>query len=529
MLKQIISPQYFSKDIANSRMHACFFDKTAKRKIYIYKTNQVFEEMFFDDESSSTQQRIINYAFFKEVNIWVAQDFSKQSTMIQQASLAKTIAYSSEIEFFSKENMQSNFKSTLYFFTFEPINANAKVEKFIFKEYTNNLDKENFRFVKVKALQLNSLLIKNYKFWFFQESINTNRTKIKSMKIKYPAAVFMGVVNIKGSSNPILVPQEVEWTLKAIVHPFEALEPVCLNFNFANSILGIQLMNFDALGKAIEKVNNIEIGGVGHLTQGTCDYFDKSTFGLETYMPGVPGVRRAEGLCDHYMVMCKDADASFKQYFWNYQAFDQTLVWSARTYIAVFKRNSVSSIKQIESCLKNSYPNFPYSWNGSSDDRVGTPFYSFSLKMLNSENFEISNQLSYNGSGVSSCFGICGQLNLGYGIIQRRPPHWSHLPGNWMDGTWYLNNETLPWGFSSTSKMRKIINQLRFDKNINYIMVELELDEPKYLNEIEVNSILADELEFELIDINDQKIHYNVYTSFFLIRQDECSTRISFA
>ncbi len=53
-----------------------------------------------------------------------------------------------------------------------------------------------------------------------------------------------------------VAPQEVDYKITNIIHPYEALEPMAVNFSFQNGSLYTQFINWDCLGEAIIKLKN---------------------------------------------------------------------------------------------------------------------------------------------------------------------------------------------------------------------------------------------------------------------------------
>lgn len=531
MLKKIIYPTFFDKDISNIKMALPFFDKNAARKIYIYKTNQDFDQLFYDENNQEI--RIINFFFYKEADIYISQNYAAQMQTNQLASVSKTIAYSNEIEFFTKENFKDLVSKTLFFFTFSPIEYIAGDDtssKYIFKSFDDNFDKNIFRFSKIKSLKLSSLLVKNFNNWYWQQSPNLNRTKIKSISLEFPSYVLLGNIKIQGNISPNLVPQNIGYKIQSIDHPFRNLEPVMFNTGFSSGKLNLQLPHFDHLGKCIEKLKSTRlspINGLNHYVN--AEYF-LNRFGCECYMPGVENLRVSEGLGKLYMQTTNSESSDKKQYLWNGTGFEIFYPESARTYEFIEKIYSVNSITKFEQFFQNQNPNFNYNWFdlASPDSIIGQPFYTFSLKVLNNENFTISNQLMENLKGNDYFFALTGEINFAGKIFTQRFPSKSEFNADWLNPKLYMLQKILPWGFLGVDDWKNISNYLKNNKQKNNITLSLSLNESQYLNSIEINSLIAENVKIKITDVNDQVTNIWSYLNFYLISQDKCLTKISF-
>ena len=117
MIKNKISPIYFQHDLLNTEMPAAFFDPTAKTPMYFYHLNNESEidaDNLFIDEDNNVQHTF-EMTFYGTVDCWFATNISKFVQPFHSDSLAKTMAYQTElkcyiddIKIFDKINLDNN-------------------------------------------------------------------------------------------------------------------------------------------------------------------------------------------------------------------------------------------------------------------------------------------------------------------------------------------------------------------------------------------------------------------------------------
>lgn len=531
MLKQKITPSFAKYDIVNSEMPMVFLDPTAKTKIYLYKTNQEFEQIFLDENDSS--QRIVNFQLEREMEIWLAQNFTKQINPFQNASASKTIAMQTEIEFYSFENLEERIQETFYFFTFQPISQdrNDKTPKFLIKESIANIDKTKFRFAKLKAWQLSSTLIKNYQYWTFQRSADLRRKKIKSVKIRAPYYSFLGNIRLNGNTILNDPPQESAYSLNSVIHPFKSLEPIACNFSFKNGNLYTQFINWDCLGRAIAGLKNYYFVMEGGTNRYWTMDFSSDSFGLCVALQGaITGTGTGApsgalyGLMEYYANHNKDATDDLKAYFWAKESWNGKV---QREYYNIFKYKEATSQQANEQFFKESTPTFQFNprWSGEDAEFVEEPFYSFSCNVMNPENFEISDIIVEElGQAKNYCWCLAGEIPFtNIGMFSKK----FNGRSTWTNPDYY-NWGVLPLNFMGIDKIRRIMSQVREDKDLDYIEINLDLNEPTYLNSLEMDILFADSFDVIISDENDFITNYNSPTSFYLLGQDNVRTKINF-
>lgn len=530
MIKQKIAPLYFQHDIVNSEMPSVFLDETAKIKIYLYETNQEFDQIFLDENDQSV--RLVECKLHKELDCWLAQNFTKQINPFQNASAAKTIAMQTELEMYILENLQNLITKKFYFFTFAKITADniIEVDKYLIKENIDNVDRLSFRFAKIKAWLLSSVLIKNFQYWKFIYSVaELGRKKIRQVRVKLPSTAGFGEIKINGNNILGQAPQDVDYTLANVVHPFEKLEPVAVNFNYKNGQLYQQLLHWDYFGESIITIRN-NTPSIGALNQwGTLD-FSRYSYGIVSYMPGAifgPAPTGEQyGLAQAYCEGLKDKSNDLKQYMWSKEYYFNR---NQREYWNLKKTNSTSSVEFIQEFIKNSSVTWNFSpwWNPEWDTpTLGSLFYSFTMQVFNSDNFQTNSELLKVTEINSSqyCWIMMGQINFyDIGIFSKKTNN-----QNSFTNSSYYNFGTWPQGFLSPNKLKQMMNTIRKDKSKNEIILNLNLVEDTYLNSISINVVNADALILELVDDNNQVYNYETNTSFYLIGQDQITTKINF-
>lgn len=531
MIKQKITPLYAKYDIVNSEMPEVFLDPTCKVQIYLYETNQEFDQIFLDENNNSV--RLVEFKKHSTLDCWIAQNFSKQINPFQDSSVSKTIAMQNELELYILESVKSLIEKKFYFFTFEEVTQeNVKtVNKYLIKENVDNFDKLKFRFSKLKAWLLSSVLIKNFQYWeFIISASDLGRKKYKKITLKIPSSSGFGNLRIEGNNNLGDNPQEVDYTLQSISHPFYNLEPVAVNFSYKNAILNTQLLHWDYFGKCMNEIRNYTFS-VGALNQwGTMD-FSRLSYGTVAYMPGAifnPAAPTGAqyGLAEAYCSKLKDKTNDIKQYMWAKETY-----WGRqqREYWNLKKTNSTISNSFFEQFLKNPVAtgSFTPYWNQEWDtDTLGNLFYTFQLNVLNEDNFNLSNEVAdlETVQPGNYCWMICGQLNFyDIGIFSKKTGN-----QNTLLNPEYYTFGVPPFGFLSTNKMKTILNTIRTNSKMSDILITIELSEPTYLNNIKFMSVLADNLELQLIDESDQVTTYKTATSFYLLGQDKICTTINF-
>lgn len=531
MLKQKIAPNYFKYDLINSEMPLVFLDPTAKVQIYLYETNQLFDEIFLDESDPSV--RLVEFKLHSILDAWQAQNFTKQINPFQNASAAKTIAMQTEIEMYLTKEINSLIEKKFYFFTFEQLNSENinLVNKFLIKESVDNLDRKKFRFTKIKAWILSSVLIKNFQYWKFMFSnSDLSRKKISKIKVKIPADSGHGNIRIEGNNILGQAPQEISYRTESISHPFRNLEPVAIHFAYKNGVLSCQFIHWDHFGKSQQKIRN-KTFSIGALNKwGTMD-FSIYSYGSVAYQAGAimnPGAPTGNqlGLAEVYMEELKDKSNDLKQYIWGKDTYWN---YNPRQYWNLKKTQSTSSLEFIDAFLKNSVANgsFQPYWNPERDNPFyGDLFYTFSMAVLNEDNFNTSNDLIdvSEASEGSYCWVMMGEIDFyNIGIFKKKTGNETTLlnPD-------YYNYGVLPWGFKNSNSTKQMLKESRTNKNMNEIIYTLSLDEPTYINNLSLNIILADELELELIDEQGISISYSTKTNYYLVSQDQIKTKINF-
>lgn len=530
MLKQKIAPVFFQHDIINSEMPAVFLDPTSKIKIYLYETNQIFDQIFLDETDPSI--RLIEYKLHSELDCWLAQNFTKQINPFQNSSAAKTIAMQTELELYIVNQIDNLIQKKFYFFTFQKIDDNNinEVNKYLIKETVINFDKKQFRFSKIKAWLLSSVLIKNYQYWIFlQNAGDLGRKKIKQLKIKIPSYAGIGNVRIEGNNELGQPPQEVDYHLYNVSHPFSRLEPLAINFSYRNQNLYSQLIHWDWFGKSQQKIRN-KVYSVGSLNKwGTVD-FSNSSYGSVAYQAGAiigtpAPTGNQTGLAELFCYELKDKSNDLKQYMWAKESY-----WNRnqREYWNLKKTRSTSNIQFLEEFLKSSnvVQNFSPWWNPDYDvEYLGNLFYTFTMSVMNNDNFNPSNELiDLPEANNNYCWVLCGEINFyDTGIFKKKTNNENSLlnPD-------YYNFGVFPLGFISPLKMQNIFNEIRFNKNLNEIIFVLNLEQPTFLNNLKIDIIWANNIKIELVDVNNKVSFYETKTNYYLVGQDQISTKINF-
>ena len=529
MIKQKISPLYFQYDIINSEMPAVFLDPTCKIKIYLYETNQVFDEIFLDETDPSI--RLVEYKLHSTLDAWVAQNFTKQINPFQNSSAAKTIAMQTEIELYILKKINSLIEKKFYFFTFEPVNDNNihSVNKYLIKENIDNLDKNTFRFSKIKAWLLSSVLIKNFQYWKFLKSAgDLGRKKIKRIKITVPSYAGIGNIRIEGNNRIGETPQEVDYRVYNISHPFRALEPIAINFAYRNQNLYSQLIHWDWFGKAQQHIRN-KVYSIGDLNKwGTMD-FSVYSYGSVAYQAGAvmnsAPTGNQTGLAELYCWDMKDKKNDLKQYMWAKESY-----WNRnqREYWNLKKTRSTSNIQFLEEFLKSSNvtQNFQPWWNPDYDvESLGPLFYTFTMAVMNNDNFNPGNEtIDLPDANGNYCWVLCGEINFyDTGIFKKRTSN-----ENTLLNPEYYNFGVFPLGFISPLKMRSILDACRYNKSLNEITITLNLNQPTYLNNVKIDIIYVNDIKIELVDEANRMSSYETKTNFYLVGQDKISTKINF-
>ncbi len=532
MLKQKIYPTLTKFDIINSEMPEVFLDPTASVKIYLYRTDQEFESMFMDEESK--EQRIVNFSLDRTIDVWLGQNLTKQINPYQGASAAKTIAMAAELELYTLLDLQDKIDKSLYFFTFKPVVSKEDIKsepKYLIKESVANYDKTKFRFAKVKAWRLSSTLIKNFQYWYFNKSAGISRTKIQKLTIEVDSSCALGGVRINGSNVLGANPQQIDYKVTNIIHPFEALEPIAVNFSYQNGTLYTQFIHWDCLGEAIIKLRNHYYVVDGGTNEYNVYDWSKYSFGLWNELAGAiqnPDAPTGSqiGLADMYCYEMKqnEASADLKAYFWG----KETYGWGPqREYWNLKKCSPVNNTEKIGQFIKQSNPifNFDCWWSGYDDTTLGPQFFSATYRTLTQESFEISDKLVKNLKDAQQyCWVLMGRMDfMDPGPLSRR----FNGRNSWTNNAYYTWG-VLPWGFNKVDRIQQIWNNIRNDKGLNKIKLFIEFDNPIYLNSIEVDSLFTDSITTTVTDVNNISTSYDNYSSFYLIGQDSVHTKLSF-
>lgn len=535
MIKQLVPPNTFKQDLINSKLPAVFLDPTAKVKIYLYKTNQNFNEIFFHENEEGV--RYIDYFFIKSMWIWHAQNFAKQINPYQSSSAAKTIAFQQEIEFYTTENLKNDLTEAFYFFTFNPINStNVKTEpKFMVKEIVDNFDRRNFRFSQIKAWQLSSLLFKNYQFWKFESAPNTpttpTRKKTRSIEIKVPYYAMLGNIIINGNNTIGDVPQNVDYDVRSIEHPFRKLEPLCVTFNYSSNKLSAQLLHWDFFGRMQKKVQNTS-WSIGDLNQWWTMEQNLDTYGSVAYQTGAvlkPGgwgtTGTQKGLAQFYDVL-KEKSNDIKQYIWpsDYHiGADDAVVLH---WYNVSKNQDTGSLRDWNVCLKNSTATLPYRplWYYKRDPEVmGELFYTYSLTMLNEDNFNTQSQpVDLEEANNKYVWVLAGSVHFRPGVLKDGTNGGQSLtnPDHYTFGI-------PPWNFQNEDWLRTFFRHFK-TANYQYITITLDLKQPTYLNNIAINVVYSEKINLKLTYADGTSRTMETETAFYSIAQNKPTTRITF-
>lgn len=534
MIKQLVPPNFVKQDLINSKLPAVFLDPTAKVKIYLYKTNQNFNEIFFNENEEGI--RYIDYFFIKEINIWHAQNFAKQINPYQSASAAKTIAFQQELEFYTTDNLKPQLTESFYFFTFNPVNAsNVKKEpKFMVKEIVDNFDRLNFRFSQIKAWQLSSLLFKNYQFWKFEKAPNPpeqKRKKTKSIEIKIPYYSMLGNIKLNGNNTIGDIPQNIDYDVVSIEHPFRKFEPLCVSLNYSGNKLSAQLLHWDFWGSAQKKVQNTT-WFLGSTNQWATMVQDLDNYGSVAFQSGAiltpngwNSSGKQKGLAQFYDVL-KDKANDLKQYLWpgDYHIGADDVV--ALHWYRVTKNPSTGTLQEFNTCLKNSTATLPYKplWGPRRDSEImGELFYSYSLTMLNEDNFNTQTQpVDLVEANNKYVWVLAGSIHF--------------LPGVLKDGTNRGQSLTNPehytfgippWNYQNEEWLKTFFTHFR-TANYQYINIKINLKESTYLNNLAINILFSEKINLKLIYEDGTFRTMDVETAFYSIAQNKPTTRINF-
>lgn len=531
MIKQKILPLYSKYDIVNSEMPEVFLDPTAKIEIYLYETNQEFNQIFLDENDSNV--RIVEFKLHTKMDAWLGQNFTKQINPFQNQSASKTIAFQTEIELYVLKNVRNLIEKKFCFFTFQELtNDNIdEVNRYLIKENVDNFDKLKFRFSKLKAWLLSSTLIKNYQFWIFKKvSEDLGRRKIKQIQITLPPTAGIGNIRIEGNNQLGLNPQEVNYSLQDISHPFLSLEPLAINFKYNNGVLNSQLINWDCFGQSlIEMLNTYwSIGALNNW--GTVD-FGRYIYGAVAYQAGAiigPAPTGSQkGLAHFYVDKLRDKPNDLKQYMWGADVHPNLNI---KHYYNLKKSQSTSSISFLETFFKQSVATGSFTpwWatedTGGSD--LGPFFYNFSMNVLNGENFSTSNDLLQieDVAPGNYTWVLAPEINFyDIGIFSKKT---GHKPT--FTDTEYYNFGTLPWNFLSTNQIQTIFTKLKISDKIQNTKIVINLEQPTFINNISINVIWADDVSLDLLDENGNWLYYSTNTNFYLVGQDQITTKINF-
>ncbi len=531
MLKQKIAPQFSKFDIINSEMPEVFLDPSASTKIFLYRTDQEFENMFIDEDAK--EQRIVNFSLDQEVEIWLGQNLSKQINPYQGASAAKTMAMATEIELYTFLDLRGKIDKNLYFFTFNQITGKESIKnepKYLIKEVTPNLDKGKFRFARIKAWQLSSTLIKNYQYWFFNKSAGIGRVKVKNIKIELESTVALGGIKINGSNVLGIQPQELNYRVDNIVHPFESLEPIALNFSYQNGSIYTQLVHWDYLGRAIKELQNHYFVLEGGTNKYNTKDWSKTSIGLWNELAGAivndapTGAQIGLGEMYCSTLGAKEATADLKAYIWG----KETWGWGVqREYWNLKKCCPVNDHEKIARFIKESTPTFNFDcyWSGYDDDTYGSQFQSCSYKTMTQESFEFSNELvSSLKEAKQYCWALMGRMDfMNPGPFKKRFDGRS----SWTNNNYYTWS-VLPMGFNKVDMIKTIWNNIRVNQNMDTISIYISFDNPVYLSSIEIDSLFSDTVVTTITSVNNIVETYDNYTSFYLLGQDSIHTKLSF-
>ncbi len=542
MIKNKISPIYFQHDLLNTEMPAAFFDPTAKTPMYFYHLNNESEidaDNLFIDEDNNVQHTF-EMTFYGTVDCWFATNISKFVQPFHSDSLAKTMAYQTELKCYIDDiKIFDKIKNNFCIFTFEPLDfgglnsKNKLIAKYVVKEINEFKDRLKLRYAEVKLLQLNSNLIKSAQRWTFNTSLNLNKRKIKQIKLTLPFESAIGTLSIIGreiNNGMIGKEDELDWKISRVISPFEKLEPICLNYVKNDDKLLVQAVSWDQLGKAFEWLSNWSSGP-------TMKYHWSWVHEKEVKASGGAAgysyfINSCVGIADFYCggdnrEKANDVHNSLKAYFWTTTNINAHInIWHC--FYVGKTMNNFTNYNTLKNLFTNTNNVYQANWKGGYGGHdVGDRFSNFSLTTLGPDNFQTSTGLKNLDEIKEPTWVLAGNIELKqiFNLDQDYDGRQGYLK-------LFKPDQKLPWGLLNKDQWKKKIAKSKINNGFDDIQITINLpnyeQDGVYLTKLSLVILFADYINIQLIDELNQRLDYTFDTNFYAIDESEIQTIIRF-